>query len=165
MAWVEEGIAPDSIIASSYKDNNKRLGVVRETRLCPYPARSVFLGATPPRPSISSVVRPRLPFELVFSFNLISLVYSYPSCIATWTPFGARRELACLEKAKARGRETCQESGDATRFHLTAHNLPRAQTVSNNVPQGHLPLPTVHLLNLEQHDVELELTSKLPCHC
>lgn len=35
VAWVEEGIAPSHIVASRYKENDRRLGVEFERKLCP----------------------------------------------------------------------------------------------------------------------------------
>jgi feruloyl esterase len=43
--WVEDGVAPDQIIASCYLHNDVSTGVVTRTMpLCPYPAVAVFMG-------------------------------------------------------------------------------------------------------------------------
>src|SRR5262249_11047127 len=45
ISWVEDGVAPDQIIASSYLNNNVFTGVVTRTMpLCPYPEVAVFTG-------------------------------------------------------------------------------------------------------------------------
>ncbi|GAA5825467.1 hypothetical protein JCM5353_005313 [Sporobolomyces roseus] len=42
--WVENGNAPDEIIASSYKDANKSEGIAFQRKLCPYPKIGVYTG-------------------------------------------------------------------------------------------------------------------------
>jgi feruloyl esterase len=42
--WVEQGIAPDRIIATHYVDNNPSAGVQFQRPLCPYPQRAEYVG-------------------------------------------------------------------------------------------------------------------------
>jgi Tannase and feruloyl esterase len=43
--WVEKGIAPASMVATKYANNNVAAGVVERTRpLCPYPQRARYIG-------------------------------------------------------------------------------------------------------------------------
>jgi feruloyl esterase len=42
--WVENGVAPDRIIATQYVNGDPNQGVVRTRPLCPYPRRAVWTG-------------------------------------------------------------------------------------------------------------------------
>jgi len=42
--WVEDGVAPDEIIATHYVNNSPAAGVAFERPLCPYPEIAWFLG-------------------------------------------------------------------------------------------------------------------------
>ena len=42
--WVENGIAPEKIIATKYIDDNPEKGVVRTRPLCPYPQSARYIG-------------------------------------------------------------------------------------------------------------------------
>jgi hypothetical protein len=44
-AWVEEGIAPDFIIAATYVSGDPKAGVARTRPLCPYPKLAHWTGA------------------------------------------------------------------------------------------------------------------------
>ncbi|MCJ1392106.1 hypothetical protein MMC18_004973 [Xylographa bjoerkii] len=44
MAWVEEGTAPDAIVATKFKNDTVAEGVVRQRLLCPYPSTAVYKG-------------------------------------------------------------------------------------------------------------------------
>lgn len=44
MRWVENGTAPEEIIATYYENNTVSEGVVRQRPLCPYPGRAVYCG-------------------------------------------------------------------------------------------------------------------------
>lgn len=48
MAWVEDGRAPDMIIATEWKDQNVDNGVLRQRPLCPWPQQARFLGEGSP---------------------------------------------------------------------------------------------------------------------
>ena len=43
--WVEEGVAPDKIIATKYKDDNAAEGVELQRPLCPYPLQAKYTGS------------------------------------------------------------------------------------------------------------------------
>jgi feruloyl esterase len=43
--WVEKGIAPETIIATKYKDEFRRTGIVRTRPLCPYPKVARYKGS------------------------------------------------------------------------------------------------------------------------
>jgi feruloyl esterase len=43
--WVESGVAPDSIIATKYKDDDPKKGVVMTRPLCPYPQHAKWTGS------------------------------------------------------------------------------------------------------------------------
>ena len=42
--WVEQGVAPDKIIATHYMNNVPAQGVAFQRPLCPYPQRGVYIG-------------------------------------------------------------------------------------------------------------------------
>ena len=42
--WVEDGAAPDRIIATLYRDNDPSKGIVAQRPWCPYPAVARFSG-------------------------------------------------------------------------------------------------------------------------
>lgn len=44
-AWVEKGAAPDKLIATKYKNDDPREGVVRTRPVCPYPQVAKYKGA------------------------------------------------------------------------------------------------------------------------
>lgn len=44
MAWVEDGRAPDMIVATEWKDQNVENGVLRQRPICPWPQQARFLG-------------------------------------------------------------------------------------------------------------------------
>ena len=43
--WVEEGVAPDEIVATKYKDDNVAEGVELQRPLCPYPLQARYVGS------------------------------------------------------------------------------------------------------------------------
>jgi hypothetical protein len=46
--WVEEGVAPDQIIATHYVNNTPSQGIAFQRPLCPYPQRGEYVGAGDP---------------------------------------------------------------------------------------------------------------------
>ena len=44
-SWVEKGIAPETIIAAKYNNNNPDEGVTMTRPLCPYPQIAVYKGS------------------------------------------------------------------------------------------------------------------------
>ena len=44
MRWVEEDVAPDTLIATKYKNDTVSEGVVRQRPLCPYPQQAKYMG-------------------------------------------------------------------------------------------------------------------------
>ena len=42
MRWVENGTAPDSLVATKYVDDNPSKGVYRQRTLCPFPKQAVY---------------------------------------------------------------------------------------------------------------------------
>ena len=43
--WVENGVAPEQIVAAHFKDNDPTTGIITRTMpLCPYPRVAVFQG-------------------------------------------------------------------------------------------------------------------------
>lgn len=48
MAWVEEGTAPETLIATEWKDQDVKNGVLRQRPLCPWPQQARFLGKGDP---------------------------------------------------------------------------------------------------------------------
>ncbi|MCJ1259036.1 hypothetical protein MMC24_006871 [Lignoscripta atroalba] len=44
MAWVEEGVAVDQIIATKYVNDTVSLGVDRQRPICPYPTQAMYMG-------------------------------------------------------------------------------------------------------------------------
>jgi feruloyl esterase len=44
MAWVEDGTAPDSIIATRFKNDTLSMGWEKQRQLCPYPAFAEYVG-------------------------------------------------------------------------------------------------------------------------
>jgi feruloyl esterase len=44
MKWVEEGAAPDHIVATKYVNDNVSLGFKRQRKICKYPGRAKFVG-------------------------------------------------------------------------------------------------------------------------
>ena len=46
MAWVEEGEAPEEIVATKFANDRVAGGVVRQRPLCPYPGRAVFVNGS-----------------------------------------------------------------------------------------------------------------------
>ena len=44
MNWVENGTAPDSLIATKFKGNLVANGVLKQAPLCPYPKRAIYQG-------------------------------------------------------------------------------------------------------------------------
>jgi len=46
--WVEQGVAPDKIIATHYTNNVAAQGVQFQRPLCPYPQRGVYIGTGDP---------------------------------------------------------------------------------------------------------------------
>lgn len=55
--WVEQGIAPDKIIATKYVNNDPAQGVVRTRPLCAYPKVAVYDGSGSPDEATSFVCR------------------------------------------------------------------------------------------------------------
>jgi hypothetical protein len=51
--WVEQGIAPDRIIATHYVNNAPAQGVAFQRPLCPYPERGEYVGAGDPNDAAS----------------------------------------------------------------------------------------------------------------
>jgi len=51
MAWTEERIAPDQLIATKWHDDKPELGVERQRPLCPYPAMPQYIGGDVDRAS------------------------------------------------------------------------------------------------------------------
>jgi hypothetical protein len=47
-SWVEQGIAPEQIIATKYVNNNVNAGVQMTRPLCLYPKKAIYLGAGDP---------------------------------------------------------------------------------------------------------------------
>jgi len=64
--WVEQGIAPETIAATKYRDDNPSEGVVMSRPLCPYPKRAHYNGAGDPAEasSFSCVEAARYPNPL-----------------------------------------------------------------------------------------------------
>ena len=48
MQWVEQGIAPEEIVATKYLNDSVALGVQRQRPLCPYPSQATFNGTGNP---------------------------------------------------------------------------------------------------------------------
>ncbi|OLN91627.1 putative feruloyl esterase B-2-like protein 3 [Colletotrichum chlorophyti] len=48
--WVEEGVAPDSILGTAYVNGTKANGVAFQRRHCKYPTRNVYKGGDPNSP-------------------------------------------------------------------------------------------------------------------
>jgi feruloyl esterase len=48
MAWVEEGKAPDSIIATKFTDDDPSKGIAMQRPLCPYPQEAKYKGSGDP---------------------------------------------------------------------------------------------------------------------
>jgi feruloyl esterase len=46
--WVEEGVAPERVIATKYVDDDPANGIARQMPLCPWPKQAVFDGAGDP---------------------------------------------------------------------------------------------------------------------
>jgi feruloyl esterase len=46
--WVEQGVAPNKIIATHYVNNSAALGVQFQRPLCPYPERGEYVGEGDP---------------------------------------------------------------------------------------------------------------------
>jgi feruloyl esterase len=51
--WVEQGVAPDRIIATHYMNNVPAQGVAFQRPLCPYPERSEYAGEGDPNDAAS----------------------------------------------------------------------------------------------------------------
>jgi len=62
MAWTEEGIAPEQLIATKWYDDKPELGVEKQRPLCPYPAMSQYIGGDMSK--ASSFTCGSLPFNL-----------------------------------------------------------------------------------------------------
>ncbi len=64
--WVEQGVAPDTITATKYRDDNPTEGVMMSRPLCPYPKRAHYNGAGDPAEasSFSCVEAARYPNPL-----------------------------------------------------------------------------------------------------
>lgn len=45
MNWVENGTAPDTLVATKYKDDDATEGVQRQRTLCPYPLVAQYIGS------------------------------------------------------------------------------------------------------------------------
>jgi feruloyl esterase len=43
--WVEQGVAPEKVIATKYKDDNVAEGVELQRPLCPYPSQAIYTGS------------------------------------------------------------------------------------------------------------------------
>ena len=43
--WVEDGKAPDKVIATKYVDNDAKKGVALQRPLCPYPQVAMYNGS------------------------------------------------------------------------------------------------------------------------
>lgn len=63
MAWTEQGIAPDQIIATKWLNDTPALGVVRQRPLCPYPSVAQYTGSGSVNAS-DSFVCAALPFRV-----------------------------------------------------------------------------------------------------
>jgi feruloyl esterase len=61
--WVEEGIAPDRIIATHYVNNAPAQGVQFQRPLCPYPQRAEYVGGDPNDASSFACVAHHDPFD------------------------------------------------------------------------------------------------------
>lgn len=57
--WVEQGAAPDQIVATKYTDDDPKKGVVMTRPLCPYPQRAWWTGKGTPRTPTISFARQR----------------------------------------------------------------------------------------------------------
>ena len=53
MRWVEEGTAPDSVIATKFNNDKIEEGVVRQRPLCPYPRQAKYTGKGDPNEASS----------------------------------------------------------------------------------------------------------------
>ena len=42
--WVEDGVAPDQIVATKYVNDDPRQGIAMQRPLCPYPQKAVYTG-------------------------------------------------------------------------------------------------------------------------
>ena len=64
--WVEQGVAPDTITATKYRDDKPREGVAMSRALCPYPKRAHYNGAGDPaqESSFSCIEGARYPSPL-----------------------------------------------------------------------------------------------------
>ena len=64
--WVEQGVAPETITATKYRDEKSAEGVMMSRPLCPYPKRAHYNGAGDPAEasSFSCVVGARYPNAL-----------------------------------------------------------------------------------------------------
>jgi feruloyl esterase len=61
--WVEDGIAPDRIIATHYVNNAPAQGVQFQRPLCPYPQRAEYVGGDPNEASSFACVAHDDPFD------------------------------------------------------------------------------------------------------
>jgi feruloyl esterase len=63
--WVEQGTAPDRIIATHYNNNSSSQGVQFQRPLCPYPQRAQYVGSGDPNNAANFACVTRvIPFEL-----------------------------------------------------------------------------------------------------
>ncbi|ORY89735.1 Tannase/feruloyl esterase [Leucosporidium creatinivorum] len=47
MDWVELGVAPDAFIGTKYIEDDRRLGIEFQRKLCPYPQKGAYIGGDP----------------------------------------------------------------------------------------------------------------------
>jgi feruloyl esterase len=57
MAWVEEGKAPDSIIATKFTDDDPSKGIAMQRPLCPYPQEAKYEGSGDPNDAANFTCR------------------------------------------------------------------------------------------------------------
>ena len=57
--WVEQGIAPDAIIATKYVNDNPAQGVARTMPLCKFPEKAQYNGVGDPRDAVNWTCQPR----------------------------------------------------------------------------------------------------------
>jgi feruloyl esterase len=61
--WVEQGVAPDKIIATHYVNNDAKQGVAFQRPLCPYPERAEYQGGDPNAASSFACVARHDPYD------------------------------------------------------------------------------------------------------
>ena len=51
--WVEQGVAPSSVIATKYKNDTPQLGIAMQRPICAYPQITVYRGTGDPNAAAS----------------------------------------------------------------------------------------------------------------